>query len=69
MREARTELDVLDTAAVDRAGYFDSAKVTRLTRKLQSAVRQGQQISHRESLTWVTILSTQAWHSTFSPTG
>jgi len=61
--------ELLAPDVVSRAGYFDAAKVTRLTRKLQSAVRQGQQVSHRESLTWVTILSTQAWHSTFSPTG
>jgi asparagine synthase (glutamine-hydrolysing) len=57
--------DLLGADALKRFGYFDPVKVGHLTRKLSDAVKNGRPISHRDSLTWVTVLSTQAWHRTF----
>jgi asparagine synthase (glutamine-hydrolysing) len=46
-------------------GYFDAAKIELLTSKLARAVETGAAVSHRESLAWMTMLSTQAWHYVF----
>ena len=57
--------DLLSPDRLNQFGYFDPVKVGHLTRKLREAVRQGRPVSHRDSLTWVTVLSTQAWHHIF----
>ena len=57
--------ELLDEAVIRDSGYFDPMKVAHLTRKLTEAVRLDRPISHRDSLTWVTVLSTQAWHREF----
>ena len=59
--------ELLSPRTLGDYGYFDPARVGRLTCKLEEAVRQGRSVSHRDSLTWTTILSTQAWHSIFQP--
>jgi hypothetical protein len=46
-------------------GYFDDRRVSRLTQKLERAVAAGTPVSHRDSLAWMTMLSTQAWHFLF----
>ena len=57
--------DLLSPERLKGFGYFDPVRVGHLTRKLTEAVRTGRPISHRDSLTWVTVLSTQAWHAQF----
>jgi asparagine synthase (glutamine-hydrolysing) len=57
--------ELLSERKITEYGYFDSSRVGHLTRKLEDAVRQGRPVSHRDSLTWVTVLSTQAWHYIF----
>ncbi len=57
--------DLLSPERLNQFGYFDPMKVGHLTRKLRESVRQGRPVSHRDSLTWVTVLSTQAWHHIF----
>lgn len=57
--------DFLSPERLKEFGYFDPIKVGHLTRKLTESVRTGRPISHRDSLTWVTVLSTQAWHAQF----
>ena len=57
--------DLLSPDRVKDFGYFDPVKVGHLTRTLTEAVRNDKPVSHRDSLTWVTVLSTQAWHQIF----
>jgi asparagine synthase (glutamine-hydrolysing) len=57
--------DLLSADTVKAFGYFDPGKVGHLTRKLSESVRNGRPVSHRDSLAWVTVLSTQAWHQLF----
>ena len=54
-------LDFLGSAAVDRAGYFDSRKVDRLVNK----ARRSNTLGERDNMAFVGILSTQVWHHLF----
>ena len=57
--------DLLNERTLRDFGYFDPIKVGHLARKLAESVRHDRPISHRDSLTWMTVLSTQAWHWLF----
>jgi asparagine synthase (glutamine-hydrolysing) len=57
--------ELLDEPVLRDFGYFDPVKVKHLTRKIAESVQRGRPVSHRDSLTWVTVLSTQAWHRLF----
>ncbi|MEZ5550304.1 MAG: asparagine synthase (glutamine-hydrolyzing) [Pseudomonadales bacterium] len=53
--------DLLSPLAVDRAGYFNGQKVSRL---LQKALR-GRAVSNRDSMALMGVLTTQMWHELF----
>lgn len=53
--------ELLDVEAIRKYGYFDPAKVGRLTKKIQ----QGRAIGNKDSMALVGILSTQVWHHLF----
>lgn len=53
--------ELLDAEAIRKYGYFDPAKVGRLTKKIQ----QGRAIGNKDSMALVGILSTQVWHHLF----
>jgi asparagine synthase (glutamine-hydrolysing) len=53
--------DVLGVAAINRAGYFDAAKVALLLRKIE----RGNAIGARDNMAFVGMLSTQLWHRHF----
>ena len=57
--------DLLDPAVLRAFGYFDPAPVTRLVRKLEQAARAGQPVTHRDSLSFLVVLSMQVWHAWF----
>ena len=50
---------------VSQCGYFHPAKLRQLTRKLETSVRDNRPISHRDSLVWMSALSTHIWHHHF----
>ncbi len=57
--------ELLSDRTIEEYGYFDSKRVAQLDRKIQAAVSGRTPVSHRESLLWMTVLSTQAWHFRF----
>jgi len=60
--------DLLAPAAVARTGYFQPQRVEQLTRKVEAAARDRRPVSHRDSLSLMTVLSTQVWHTLFQTT-
>jgi asparagine synthase (glutamine-hydrolysing) len=57
--------DLLGNEMIRRYGYFDSAKVQRLLRKIE----KGRAIGVKDNMAFVGILSTQAWHHLFCEAG
>ncbi len=57
--------DLLGPRTVAEAGYFDPDRVTHLATRIEAAARDGRPVSHRDSLAFLTVLSTQIWHATF----
>jgi len=57
--------DLLSPRTLAAWGYFSPAHVGHLTARLQAAVADGRPISHRDSLAFMTVLSTQLWHAHF----
>ncbi len=57
--------DVLSPRAVTDAGYFVPDRVAHLATRIEAATRGGRPLSHRDSLAFLTVLSTQMWHATF----
>jgi asparagine synthase (glutamine-hydrolysing) len=57
--------DLLDPHVLKAFGYFDPAPVTRLVRKLERASHERLPVTHRDSLSFVAILSMQVWHAWF----
>jgi asparagine synthase (glutamine-hydrolysing) len=61
--------DLLSPRTVAGHGYFDPAGVSHLAGRLGEAARTGRAVSHRDSLAFMTVLSTQLWHATFQTGG
>ena len=61
--------DLLTPASLSRQGYFEPARVAHLTARLGQAARMGRMVSHRDSLAFLTVLSTSVWHSIFQTGG
>jgi asparagine synthase (glutamine-hydrolysing) len=57
--------DLLSPRTIGAWGYFDPARVRHLAERLETAVAGGRPISHRDSLAFLTVLSTQMWHAHF----
>jgi asparagine synthase (glutamine-hydrolysing) len=57
--------DLLSANAIDASGYFDPGRVAHLVGRLEAAEAGGRAISHRDSLAFLTVLSTQMWHAHF----
>jgi asparagine synthase (glutamine-hydrolysing) len=57
--------DLLSPAAVASSGYFEPRRVEQLTRKISVAARERRPVTHRDSLSLLTVLSTQIWHALF----
>lgn len=53
--------ELLSADAVNRYGYFDSARVGRLVTK----IKNGRAIGYKDNMAFIGILSTQAWHHLF----
>ena len=53
--------ELLSAQTVDKYGYFDSARVSRLVNK----IKNGRAIGYKDNMAFVGILSTQAWHHLF----
>lgn len=51
----------LDSATINKYGYFNPDKVSRLVRKIES----GRAIGYKDNMAFVGILSTQIWHDKF----
>jgi asparagine synthase (glutamine-hydrolysing) len=52
---------LLSEETIQRYGYFDAARVTRLVMK----IKNGRAIGYKDNMAFVGILSTQAWHHLF----
>jgi asparagine synthase (glutamine-hydrolysing) len=61
--------ELLSPRTVADHGYFDPARVSHLAGRLGEAARTGRAVSHRDSLAFMTVLSTQLWHATFQTGG
>jgi asparagine synthase (glutamine-hydrolysing) len=57
--------DLLSPHTINAWGYFDPARVAHLTERIETAARTRRPISHRDSLAFLTVLSTQIWHAHF----
>ncbi len=57
--------DLLAPGTIAEWGYFHPARVAHLADRLDAAVTAGRPISHRDSLAFLTVLSTQMWHAQF----
>jgi asparagine synthase (glutamine-hydrolysing) len=57
--------DLLDPAVLTAFGYFDASKVRRLVSKLERAVRSREPVTHRDSASFLFVLSMQVWHAWF----
>lgn len=53
--------ELLGETALNDAGYFDAAKVSRLVKKIE----RGRAIGYKDNMALVGILSTQLWHDHF----
>jgi len=53
--------ELLSANTVDKYGYFDSARVSRLVAK----IKNGRAIGYKDNMAFIGILSTQAWHHLF----
>ncbi len=60
--------ELLSAGTLRSYGYFDAARVGHLVRKLDDAARRDRPVSHADSVAFITILSTQLWHSLFQDT-
>lgn len=54
-------IELMSSDRLDSYGYFDSAKVARLIKKIE----RGRAIGYKDNMALVGILSTQAWHYHF----
>jgi asparagine synthase (glutamine-hydrolysing) len=57
--------DLLSPRTLAAWGYFNPARVAHLTARLDAAIANGRPISHRDSLAFLTVLSTHLWHAHF----
>ena len=57
--------ELMSDQKLEEFGYFSTSKVKLLTQKVRQSIANGRSISNRDNTSWLTVLSTQAWHYTF----